>query len=95
MTLSGRARYTNSKTHSRSRCGSALADRNESTPSAVIVSTSPASTSRTKRAPMASSAALSDATAHPPPGSRPRASGRKPTGSRAATIASAVSIVKV
>ena len=61
----------------------------------VIVRTSPASTSRTKRAPMASSAALSLATAHPPFGRRPSAIGRNPTGSRAATRASAVSIVKV
>ena len=52
-----------------------------SVPLAVAVNTSPGSMSRTKRAPMMSSAQLSDARIGAP-SSSPRTSGRTPRGSR-------------
>src|ERR1700756_3130236 len=60
--LSGRARYTYSKTQP---LGVGLAKRVDLTPSASIASNSPGSMSRTNEAPTMSSAAVSDATTQP------------------------------
>ena len=74
IVLSGRARYTYSKTQP---FGSGFANRVERTPSASMASSSPGSMSRTNDAPTMSSAAVSEATTQPR-SSRPSDNGRTP-----------------
>ena len=61
-------------------------------PVSSICTTSPGSTSRSIVAPRCSSAHVSEAAIHPSP-SRPRQSGRTPSGSRTANSVSGVMIV--
>ena len=71
-----------------------LGERGErtSSPWLSMTTSSPGLTSRTKSAPIKSSAQDSDARTHPPVGNRPMTSGRNPWGSRPAIIRSGVSI---
>ncbi len=80
MSVSGRARYTYSKTQP---LGFAAAKRVERSPFSSMATSSPGSISRMKEAPQMSRAAVSEATTQPR-SSRPRTSGRMPCGSRAA-----------
>ena len=80
MVVSGRARYTYSKTHP---AGVGSAKRLERSPFSSIAMNSPGSTSRTSEAPTMSSAAVSEATTQPR-SRRPSTRGRTPSGSRAA-----------
>ena len=72
IVVSGRARYTYSKTQVLER---RTAKRRECTPDASIEMSSPGSTSRTKVAPHRSRAAVSEATTQPE-ARRPSTSGR-------------------
>ncbi len=80
MVVSGRARYTYSKTQP---LGLASAKREVRMPFSSMAISSPGSTSRMKLAPTMSRAEVSEATTQPR-SIRPSTSGRMPCGSRAA-----------